>query len=287
MTAYTDIRYASADARLTLYARDYGGEGMPVLCLHGLTRNSADFEALAAHLSPHYRVIVPDMRGRGLSDNDPEPLNYQPLVYVGDVFGLLGELGLPRCVIIGTSMGGIMAMLMANLAAPMVIGVVLNDVGPELDPAGLERIKTYTGKGGPVRDWVHAAERTRLVNEVAFPDYNEADWLAFAHRTYRDTPQGPAPAYDPDIAKPFQAADDGAAPPDMWGLWDKMQAVPVLAIRGELSDLLSPQTFEAMQARHPDLQAVTVPGRGHAPMLDEPVAVAAIDGFLQAMAGRV
>lgn len=286
MAPYRDIRFKSADERLNLYARDYSGEGVPVLCLHGLTRNSADFEALAAQLSPHYRVIAPDVRGRGLSDYDPEPMNYQPGVYAQDVFALLKHLDLARCVVVGTSMGGIMGMIMGAMAPQSLIGLTLNDVGPELDPAGLTRIAAYTGKVEPACDWAEAAERCRTSNAQAFPDYGEADWLAFARRTYRETPDGPAPAYDPNIAVPFKAAE-GAAPPDMWGLWDALAAIPMLAIRGGLSDLLSPATLEQMQARHPDLRAVIAPGRGHAPMLDEPEAVTAIIAFLQAMETRL
>lgn len=295
MNAYTDLRYPSADGRLTLYARDYAGpagyDGPPVLCLHGLTRNSADFGALADHLSATYRVIVPDQRGRGLSDNDPEAMNYQPGIYVQDMFALLDRLDVARCGVIGTSMGGIMGMVMGMLAPQRLIGLVLNDVGPELDPAGLARIAAYTGKGGAAKDWAaqdwaEAAERCRATNAQAFPDYGEADWLAFAHRTYRDTPAGPVPAYDPDIAKPFAAAE-GAAPPDMWAIWDKLQGLPILAIRGGLSDLLAAKTLTQMQARHTDMTALTVAHRGHAPMLDEPEAVAAIDAFLAAKMTQV
>jgi pimeloyl-ACP methyl ester carboxylesterase len=285
MAAYQHIRFKSADGRLNLYARDYGGGGLPVLCLHGLTRNSADFEALAARLSPRYRVIAPDVRGRGLSDYDPEPMNYQPGVYVQDVFALLKHLDLARCVVIGTSMGGIMGMIMAAMAPQSLIGLALNDVGPELDPAGLARIAAYAGKVEPARGWAEAADRCRASNGQAFPDYGEADWLAFARRTYRETPEGPAPAYDPDIAVPFKAAE-GAAPPDMWGLWDALAAIPMLAIRGALSDLLAQTTLEQMQARHPALATATIPGRGHAPMLDEPEAATAINAFLQAMETR-
>ena len=280
MTDYDDLRYRSADARLTLYARDYGGTGTPVLCLHGLTRNSADFAALARHLSPRCRVIVPDVRGRGLSEYDPQPMHYQPGVYAQDAFALLNHLGVARCVVIGTSMGGIMGMIMGVTAPQRLIGLVLNDVGPELDAAGLARIGAYTGKVEPARDWAEAAARCRASNAQAFPDYGEDDWLAFARRTCRETPDGPAPAYDPGIAVPFKAAE-GAAPPDLWGLWDALAAIPALVLRGERSDLLTAATVARMQALHAGLTAVTVPGRGHAPMLDEPAAVAAIDAFLR------
>ncbi len=285
MSGYSDIFHPSADGRLTLYARDYGGDGLPVLCMHGLTRNSADFEALAEHLSPRYRVIVPDVRGRGRSDWDSEPANYMPPVYVQDMFRLLGELGITRAVLVGTSMGGLMAMIMAALAPQMVIAMALNDVGPELDPKGLARIASYTGKATPVATWDDAAAAVRAINEVAFPHYDDNDWMAFATRLYHEGPDGgPVSSYDPDIALAFAPKDPPAPPVDLWPLWDKASDIPALSLRGELSDLLAPDTVAQMLARHPGLTAVTVPGVGHAPMLDEPLAVAAIDAFLERLA---
>ena len=277
-----DIFHASADGRLTLYARDYGGQGMPVLCMHGLTRNSADFAELAEHLSPRYRVIVPDVRGRGRSAWDDQPTNYLPPVYVQDMFSLLAHLGVARAAMIGTSMGGIMAMIMAALAPQTVIGMALNDVGPELDPAGLKRIASYTGKGKPVTSWAEAAEAARAINATAFPHYGDHDWMAFARRLFVEKDGVPVLNYDPAIAQAFTPPKDAPPPPpfDMWPMWDKFSDIPVLSIRGETSDLLSTDTVAQMQARHPGITAVTVPGIGHAPMLDEPVAIAAIDTFL-------
>lgn len=281
VTSYTDILYASADARLELYARDYGGNGMPVLCLHGLTRNSADFAALADHLAGRYRVIVPDVRGRGRSQWDDQPANYIPPVYVQDTFALMKHLGIARAAIVGTSMGGIMAMIMAALAPQMVAGMVLNDVGPELDLAGLKRIASYTGKGKPVATWAEAAEAARAINAVAFPRYGDADWMAFARRLFVEKDGVPVAAYDPAIAVAFTPPPDAPPPFDMWPMWDKISDIPVLSIRGELSDLLSPDTVAQMAARHAGMSAVTVPDVGHAPMLDEPAAIAAIDTFLE------
>lgn len=291
MHAHTDIFHDSADKRLRLYARDYGGPGVPVLCMHGLTRNSADFADLARHLSPRYRVIVPDVRGRGKSAWDDQPANYLPPVYVQDMFGLLAELGIARAVLIGTSMGGLMAMIMAALGPQMVAGMVLNDVGPELDPAGLKRIASYTGKGKPVATWADAAAAARAINEVAFPHYGDDDWMAFARRLFIEKDGAPVLAYDPAIANAFapakEATDPPAPPADLWPLWDKIADIPVLSIRGELSDLLNPDTVAQMQARHRGMTAVTVPGVGHAPMLDEPAALAAIDAFLTDMETRI
>ncbi|ESQ74092.1 alpha/beta fold hydrolase [Asticcacaulis sp. AC402] len=285
---YSDIWYQSADTRLQLYARDYkalgGGSGMPVLCMHGLTRNSADFEWIAAHLAKTYRVISVDQRGRGKSQWDDQPANYAPGVYVQDMFKLLAELGITRTAIIGTSMGGLMAMIMGSFAPQAIAGMVINDVGPELDPAGLKRIAGYTGKGIAVATWQDAAARARETNAVAFPDYHDDDWLAFARRTYEVRHDGSiAPAYDPAIAQAFATPEPTVAPPDLWGLWDKLEGLPLLAVRGEISDLLSAHTLKKMGERHAGMKAVTVRNRGHAPMLDEGEAVTAIETFLQGL----
>lgn len=283
MAAYSDIWYPSADGRLRLYARDYGGSGVPVLCLHGLTRNSADFDSIACHLSSRYRIISVDQRGRGKSEWDDVPLNYNPAIYVQDMFRLMAELSLMRVAVIGTSLGGLMAMIMGSMAPQAIMGMVINDVGPELDPVGLKRIAGYTGKGVVVSSWAEAAARAREVNGVAFPDYGEDDWLAFAQRTYETRPDGSiAPAYDPAIAQAF-APVEGAPAMDLWPMWDALEALPILAVRGELSDLLSPETFANMCVRHTGMKAVTVARVGHAPMLDEPQAVAAIEDFLKGL----
>ncbi len=284
MQTYADVHYPSADQRLTLYARDYGipfDNAPAVLCLHGLTRNSADFEGIAAHLASRHRVIVADMRGRGRSDWDPAPVNYTPAVYSLDMLGLLNHLGIQRTAIIGTSMGGLTAMILGVTARDRLSGLVINDVGPDIEAAGLARIAAYTGKTRPAATWADAAEIARFINEIAFPDYGPDDWMAFARRLFRETDGVPAPAYDPAIAAGLKPQSDApVAPPDLWPMWDGLQGLPILAIRGALSDLLSAATLDRMAERHAGMIAVTVPGRGHAPMLDEPEAVAAIDAFL-------
>ncbi|MGA9658003.1 MAG: alpha/beta hydrolase [Asticcacaulis sp.] len=285
MSQYSDVYYDSHDLRLRLYARDYPQQndkpGLPVICLHGLSRNSADFEMIAGHLAQSHRVIVPDQRGRGRSGWDDQPANYTPVIYVQDMYRLMGELGITRCILIGTSMGGIMAMIMAAMAPQAVAGLVLNDIGPEIDVAGLERIKSYIGKSPHITNWDEAAARARQTNEAAFPDYTEADWLAFARRTYHTDSNGvPVSSYDPAISGAFDPNGPVVAPPDMWSLWDALAAVPILAIRGGLSDLLSEATMGQMLERHAGMHALTVENRGHAPMLDEAEAVAAIDAFL-------
>ena len=294
MARYADVHFPSAaipgkdgpdeNGRLTLYARDYGApfDGAPcVLCLHGLTRSSADFEWIASHLSDRYRVVAADQRGRGRSQWDPEPAHYSPGVYVQDMLGLLDHLGIAKTAVIGTSMGGLMAMVLGVAARDRLTGAVINDVGPDIEAAGLARIASYTGKTKPIASWADAAETARLINEVAFPDYGPDDWTAFARRLFREEGGVPVPAYDPAIAAGLKPqSDTPVAPPDLWPMWDGLQGLPILAIRGALSDLLSAVTLETMAQRHEGMIAVTVPNRGHAPMLDEPEAVAAIDAFL-------
>lgn len=289
---YQDVLYPSADGRLHLYARDYGAPrprlfgqrpgALPVLCLHGLTRNSADFHDLASRLSRRYRVISVDQRGRGRSQWDPDPVHYNPMVYVQDMLALMARLGLDRVVVIGTSMGGLMAMIMGMTQRGRIAGAVINDVGPEIDPAGLARIASYAGKRQPVTTWAEAAEQTRQTNAVAFPDYRAADWMAFARRLYVEDADGrPVLAYDPAIAGGLTPTGGvSAAAPDLWPMWDALEGLPMLAIRGALSDLLAPATLDSMKARHKGLATAVVPRVGHAPMLDEPVAAKAIDRFL-------
>jgi pimeloyl-ACP methyl ester carboxylesterase len=286
MADYADHFYKSADSRLTLYARDYGGAGRektPLLLMHGLTRNSADFEPLAAYLSGEYRLIVADQRGRGLSDFDGDPANYNPIVYAADMGALLDSLDITKALAIGTSMGGLMAILMTQMMPGRLTAIILNDVGPEVEMAGIRRIQSYVGGGSPATDWDSAADMAEAVNAVAFPDYGPDDWMAFARRTYRENADGvPCLAYDKAIAAGMNDSDLTAVPPDLWPAWDAMGGIPVLAIRGVHSDLLSDTILAEMAARHTgDFTAVTVPNRGHAPMLDEAEALAAILSFVK------
>lgn len=278
---YSAHRFASADGRLELFARDYGGSGPPLLLMHGLTRNSADFEPLAEHLASEYRLVVPDQRGRGQSPDDPDASNYRPDIYAQDMFALLTSLGIETSGIIGTSMGGLIALVMNAQKPGSFPAIVFNDIGPELAPEGLARIGSYVGGGTPFAGWKEAARACAAINASAFPDYEDADWQGWAKRTCRELPDGNVIfAYDPAIARGF--AEVGAsAQPDLWPLWDRLGDTAVLAVRGALSDLLSLDTLAAMEERHKGpFASVTVPGRGHAPMLDEPDAVCAINAFL-------
>lgn len=277
---------------LTLYARDYPPlapqTGAPVICLHGLTRNSRDFEVIAPRIAAlGRRVIVPDMRGRGQSANDPDPAHYVPAVYAQDVVKLMDDLGVPKAVFIGTSMGGLITMVLATVAPDRIAASVLNDVGPKLNAAGLARIAGYVGHVVPVADWNAAAEAVRAINGSAYPERadDEAFWLAFARRTHRALDDGRVELdYDPHIALAFVDFDEDAPPPDLSPLFQALAAKPVLSVRGAISDLFGEEVVAHMRELKPDLDTVTVEGVGHAPMLDEPEAWDAVLDFLAKVA---
>lgn len=278
-----DISWTSPDG-LQLFAKSYGPEDarLSVLCIHGLTRNHQDFEPMIAALPRHYRCIAVDVRGRGRSDYDPEPDNYQPRVYARDMLALLDHLGIGRAALIGTSMGGLISLLMIRKAHQRVAGIVLNDVGPVVEKAGLARIASYAGKVAPVTDWASAAVAVKTLQGSVFPDMPEARWMDFARRTYKELPSGEVvPAYDPNIARSLGKVKPGALTNFiMWRMFGASKKAPLLVVRGETSDILSAGTAEKMAERHPDARLATVPGVGHAPILDEPVAVSAITEFL-------
>jgi pimeloyl-ACP methyl ester carboxylesterase len=285
---WQDHFFASADG-LRLYYRDYPAQvspgaspRAPVLCLPGLTRNSRDFESLATHLARERRVLSPDLRGRGRSQYDPEWRNYHPGTYVVDLGLLLAAAGVARVVVIGTSLGGLLAMLLAASRPQSLCGAVLNDIGPEVEAEGIARISGYVGRGAPVATWEAAAAQVRAINEAAFPDLTDAEWLAFARRTCREVDGVIRVDMDPMIGEAVRASPAGAAP-DLWPVYAALAPLPVLAIRGELSDVLSTATFDRMLREKPDLLRVLVPRRGHAPSLDEPECRAAIDAFLEGL----
>ena len=271
---------------LRLFSRVYPGPaaGAPVVvCLHGLMRNGRDFGQLALHLAERYRVIVPDVRGRGYSARDPNFRNYQIPVYLQDLTTLLTHLGAPRVAIIGTSMGGLMAMVLAASAPQWLTAIVLNDVGPEFDPVGLERIRGYAGKGAAVRDWAEAVAQLRATYGSVWPDLTDERWEELVHLSYRENARG-VPEIDADPRIGDLLRDTRAAAPDLWPLWGTLARVPMLAIRGALSDVLSVPTLERMRHSHIGLKTLTVANRGHPPLLDEPECTAAIDEFLASMA---
>ena len=286
MSAFEERRWQSRDG-LSLYARDYpavGEEaGLPVICLHGLTRNSKDFEEIAPVIASWgRRVVVPDVRGRGQSDRDPDPRRYQPKVYARDVIEMMAVLGIDRAVFLGTSMGGIITMTLMAVRPSAVAAAILNDVGPAIAPAGIARILSYAGKPVEIRDWADAAAYVRRTNGVAFPAYGDEDWLRFARRTFRERDGVPALDYDPAISVAL------AKPPSQLSLWlagflfrRLARRRPVMLVRGAQSDIISPEIAARMQRMAPRMQRVDVPGVGHAPMLSEPEAVDAIEQFLR------
>ena len=288
MSEYADYWYHSADG-LRLYARDYRNPAprATVLCMHGLTRNSADFSELCEALHADYRVIAVDQRGRGNSAYDVNTANYNPLIYVQDMFKLLDTLGLARVIAIGTSMGGIMSLIMAAQQPQRFAAVVLNDIGPVIDPVGLARIRGYVGKVLPVASWDAAVAQVRTLNGDVFPDWQAADWTRFTHKLYReDAERVPRLAYDPAIAQSIQ--DSPATPAiDLWPAYAALAKISTLVIRGATSDILAPDCVAEMKRRKPDLLAVEVPARGHAPMLDEPLARAAVLDFLSAVSQQI
>ena len=283
MASYEEKYFQSRDG-LRLYYRDYPGDlaMAPVLCLHGLTRNCRDFASLAASIAPRRRVLAVDQRGRGRSQYDPTWLNYHPGTYVADMWTLLEHLSISRAVVIGTSLGGLMAILMAAMRPQALAGVVLNDIGPELDPTGAQRIASYAGRLQPVHTWDDAVQQMKLTFGAALPDYDDTRWRTFTENSFVADADGmPRLAADSRIGDALRAIP---APPGatqgMWLAFATLRSVPTLAIRGAHSDLLSQATFDRMQREVPQLERVTVPNRGHPPQLDEPEARKAVEGFL-------
>lgn len=272
---------------LTIYARDYAPlapiTGLPVICLHGLTRNSRDFEVIAPRIAAlGRRVIAADMRGRGKSANDPDPAHYVPAVYAQDVLSLLDKLEIPQAVFIGTSMGGLITMLIGTLAPNRIAAVVLNDIGPKIEKEGLAHLLTYVGQGRPLRSWDAAAQAIRDVVGDAYPGRADdaAFWQTFARRAYRQRDDGQVEAdYDSSIA--LTMMDPEVTPvPDLSPLFQTIASKPVLSVHGALSNILSLDGVAAMRGLKPDLHTVEVENVGHAPCLDEPEAWDAILDFL-------
>ena len=276
--AFRERRYTAQDG-LSLYFRDYGdalSAARPVLCLGGLTRNSKDFHDFATRLAERRRVVCPDYRGRGRSDYDPDWRNYRSEVYAGDLFHLLAVANLHGVVICGNSLGGLLAMGLAVLAPSLIAGVILNDVGPELDHAGLSRILDYVGHDHPQADLKTAAAYLRKLQPGLQLGGEEA-WRAFAAATFREAADGLLHVdWDVRLAR---ALDQDV--PDLWPYYGALKPLPVLALRGARSDVLTAETFERMAAAKPDLIRVTVLGVGHVPALDHPQVERAIDDFLR------
>ncbi|SNR57993.1 alpha/beta hydrolase [Paracoccus sediminis] len=266
--------FATDDGARLAYSDE--GEGLPVLCLAGLTRNRGDFDYVAPHLSG-VRLIRMDYRGRGQSDRTG-PATYTVPQEGSDALALLDHLGIAQAAVLGTSRGGLIGMLLAAVAHDRLLGLCLNDVGPVIERSGLERIFDYVGRNPATR--THEALAARLPEAMAgFADVPDGRWLADAQRHYDETPDGLRIRYDPALREAFLAAFEGESP-DLWPLWDATAGLPVALIRGANSDLLSAEVAAEMVRRRPDTIFAEVPGRAHVPWLDEPESLAAIDAWL-------
>jgi pimeloyl-ACP methyl ester carboxylesterase len=278
---WTDHVWWSADG-IRLHARVYPGHpnALPLLCLPGLTRNARDFEGLALALAGRRTVYAVDFRGRGDSGYAKDSLTYVPLTYAQDVAALLGDRGIDRFMTIGTSLGGIVTMLLAAMLPGRLAATILNDVGPVIEAAGLARIRGYVGQSGSQPTWVHAARAAAEANADVYPQWQLADWLVFVKRTHRLTPEGRIVLdYDPNIAQPFKVPG-GESGGDLWPAFAALKPVPTLIIRGKNSDILSTATAQAMLGALDYGQLIEIADTGHAPTLDEATAVAAITAHL-------
>lgn len=279
------LRIRSQDG-LTLACRFFdapSSDRLPLLCLPGLSRNSRDFIALGQFFSNHpsepRAVLAVDYRGRGLSDRDPNWRNYRPVVEAQDVLTVAAACGIEHAILIGTSRGGIIAMLIGALRPTLIAGVVLNDIGPVFEGTGLARIKTYLSSRRTVASWDEATALLRSFSAAQFPGATNDDWKAVAEAYFAETRNRLAPQYDPNLRKTVVDIDVTEKIPVLWPQFMSLGRVPILAIRGEHSDILSPRTLAEMAERHPGLEQLTVPGQGHAPLLRDEATLQRIRAF--------
>jgi pimeloyl-ACP methyl ester carboxylesterase len=283
--------FVTAQDGLRLHVQEYGSRtapGVPVVCLPGLTRTVSDFAALAPALANDTvlprRVIAIDSRGRGQSDYDSNPENYNLAVELADVATILTALGVRPAVFIGSSRGGLLTMLMGVAHPTAIAGVVLHDIGPVIEPKGLVRLKSYVGKLPPPRNFADGAEILRRLFAAQFPKVTAQEWLAAAHRTWQMTDNELKPTYDVRLAQTLADIDIERPLPPLWNEFDSLARVPMLVIRGANSDILSAATVAAMAARHPGMQTVEVPDQGHVPALGGDL-IAAVAQFVAACDG--
>lgn len=284
MRRFSDFYYQVPDG-LTLYARDYPGpddRAGCVLLMHGLTRNSRDFDVLADRLSVHFRVLVPEQRGRGRSEWDSQPDRYGIPTYVNDMFELLEAVAEEHVAAVGTSMGGLMAMVMNAMRPGVFTHVVLNDIGPELSKEGLDRISGYVGQGGIISTWEEAVAYNRAINAVAFPSLSDQQWGEFTRQLFGERNGAPFLDYDPAISQAVRSDEGSALPPDLWSVYAQLESQPLMLIRGAISDLLDTDIKDRMIQSVPDLLYLEVADVGHAPMLIDDAITEALENFLLA-----
>jgi len=253
----------------------------PVVCLPGLTRTAEDFTVLATSLANGgRRVLALDSRGRGRSQFDADPAKYSLFIELADLSSVLTALEAAPAVLIGSSRGGLLTMLLAALRPTAIAGAVLNDIGPVIEAAGLLRLKGYVGKQAAPRNFEEAVEIVRDINAPQFPKLGREDWLAWARRTWREDASGLALTFDRGLAQALQTFAPGAAPPPLWNQFDALGRVPVMVVRGANSDILSIETVAAMRARREAMEAIEVPDQGHTPLLAEADVITRIAAFV-------
>jgi pimeloyl-ACP methyl ester carboxylesterase len=288
-TSFQERRFSASDG-LQLYARDYGHDdprtaaSLPIVCLPGLSRNSRDFHLLATRLSTHpqhpRRVIALDYRGRGFSEWDTDRSRYQLPVEAEDVLSACTTVDIARAIFIGTSRGGLILHLLAKLRPALLAAVVLNDIGPVIEIAGLLQIRQYLEAQQALQSWEEAIESLKRVHGAAFPALDEADWRDMAQAIFREKDGMIAADFDPALIEPLKNLDADTPVPDLWALYQGFQTIPLMVIRGENSSILSQATFVEMRQRHPDIKLVTAAGQGHAPLLHRPDLLAEITAFI-------
>jgi pimeloyl-ACP methyl ester carboxylesterase len=284
-TGYASL-FVTAPDGLRLNVRRYGerGRGLPMVCLPGLTRNGADFHELATALTRDTAqprlVFTIDSRGRGLSDYDPNPENYSFPVELADVIAVITALEIGRAIVLGTSRGGILAMLLGAARPTAIAGAILNDIGPVIDVKGLMRIKGYAGKLPTPRSYEEGADILRRLGDAQFPELSAESWLRQAKQIWRRENGALVLAYDTNIAKTLENIDVEHAPPALWAQFDSLARVPLMVIHGSNSDILSAATLDAMRERRLDIDILEVPNQGHAPLLAESDVIARIAAFV-------
>ncbi len=281
--SFSENYYQSSDG-LSLYYREYGSDksSCPIICLSGLTRSSLDFHDFAERYSKTRKVYTLDYRGRGKSAYDTDYKNYNPQTYLGDIFVFLTTKGIEKALFVGTSLGGLLTIAMAGLAKNFIAGAILNDVGPEVDKSGSSRILDYVGKDVRFATLEEAAVEQEKIYGGAYPDNSDNDWLGQSETTfvYDETAKNYRFNYDLSLARALAEQLNSEEQVDLWPFFKELGDLPVLAIRGALSDVLSAEVFARMKEEDPDMEALILNNRGHVPLLNEPEALTKLDEFI-------